>query len=282
MEEKERMPELPEVETIRRAILPELQGHRFVKIQLLWPGSVRGLSPEDFAQGLADQEVKDVRRRGKYLIIDLSQGRKLILHLKMTGCLLIQPCSAIPASHTRAILHLDSNNSLHLTDQRKFGGMWLVEDENEVVGTLGPEPLDSRFSPWALRKALRQHSIPIKALLCDQRIIAGIGNMYADEALYEARIHPLRKANSMTPAESDRLHRAVCHVLIEGIARCGASVNTYQQPNGEPGFAHLFFQVAHRRGERCYHCRTPISRISIRGRGTYFCPKCQPIPAGIA
>jgi len=147
------MPELPEVETIRRAILPELQGRRFMKIQLLWPGSIRGLTPEAFSQGLTDQVVKDVRRRGKYLIVDLSGGKKLILHLKMTGCLLIQPCSAIPTAHTRAVLHLDSNNCLHLTDQRKFGGMWLVDDENEVVGALGPEPLDSRFSSWALRKA---------------------------------------------------------------------------------------------------------------------------------
>ena len=270
------MPELPEVETIRRALLPELLGRRFVKVRLVWPGSVRGLSPEAFSEALTGQVVKDIRRRGKYLLVDLSEGRKLVIHLKMTGCLLIQPCSAIPTDHTRAVLHLDNDNSLHLTDQRKFGSMWLVDDENEVVGSLGPEPLDHRFSPWALRKALRQHSIPIKALICDQRIIAGIGNMYADEALHEARIHPMRKASSMTPKEADRLHRAICHVLIEGIARCGASVNTYQQPNGEPGFAHLFFQVAHRRGERCFRCKTPIQRILVRGRGTYFCPKCQP------
>lgn len=270
------MPELPEVETIRRDLIPELLGHCFTSVDLIWPGSIRLCSPETFCQGLTGQAVKDIRRRGKYLIFDLSGGCILVFHLRMTGCLLIQPSSAKPNIHTRAVLHLDNKKSLHLVDQRKFGCMWLVDDEKLVLGALGPEPLDHRFSPWALRRALRQRNVSIKALLCDQRIVAGIGNMYADEALYEARIHPLRKASDMTPKEIDRLHRAVCHVLVEGIARCGASINTYRQPNGEPGLAHLFFHVAHRRGERCFRCKTPIERVIVRGRGTYFCPKCQP------
>jgi formamidopyrimidine-DNA glycosylase len=200
---------------------------------------------------------------------------KLILHLKMTGCLLIRPSDAEPLPHTRAILYLDNSTSLHFLDQRKFGGMWLVQNENEVVGGLGPEPLDHAFSVDALRELLSQHDIPVKPLLCDQMIIAGIGNMYADEALFEARIHPEKKTRKLKAKECERLYNAICHVLVEGIARCGASVSTYQQPDGEPGFAHLFFQVAHRRGERCYRCETPIKRIALRGRGTYFCPKCQ-------
>lgn len=271
------MPELPEVETIKNALIPDVVGRRFNKVTLLWPDLVRQPSPEKFCQRLTGQTVKDIRRRGKYLLFDLTNDNKLILHLKMTGCLLLQPSPATPESHTRVILHLDNDTDLHFLDQRKFGAMWLVADEKEVTGTLGPEPLDRRFTAWALRKALSQRDTPIKVLLCDQTVIAGIGNMYADEALFEARIHPLRKAKDMSMGENERLYRATGHVLIEAIARSGASVNTYQQPNGEPGFAHLFFKVAHRRGERCYNCDTPIERISLRGRGAYFCPKCQVI-----
>ncbi len=270
------MPELPEVETIKNELVPEVVGRRFTKVTLLWEGQVRQPSAQEFRRDLAGQVVKGIRRRGKYLIFDLSGKQKLILHLKMTGCLLIKPSYAEPGPHTRAILHLDNSTSIHFLDQRKFGAMWLVQDENEVIGGLGPEPLEHSFTLKELREILSRHDIPIKPLLCDQTIIAGIGNMYADEALFEARIHPEKKARSLTAKESERLYSAICHVLIDAIARCGASVNTYQQPDGEPGFAHLFFQVAHRRGERCYRCNTPIERIVLRSRGTYFCPRCQP------
>ena len=269
------MPELPEVETIKNGLIPEVVGRRFLKANLLWPGQVRQPSPEEFRRDIVGRTVEGIRRRGKYLIFDLSGRLKLILHLKMTGCLLIRPSDAEPGPHTRAILYLDNSISIHFLDQRKFGGMWLVQNENEVVGGLGPEPLDHAFSVNALRETLHKHDIPVKPLLCDQTIIAGIGNMYADEALFEARIHPEKKTRKLTTKESERLYTAICHVLVEGIARCGASVSTYRQPDGEPGFAHLFFQVAHRRGERCYRCETPIERIALRGRGTYFCPKCQ-------
>ncbi len=269
------MPELPEVETIKNDLVPKMVGHRLTKVTLLWPGSVRHPSPDDFCRGLSNQVVENIRRRGKYLLFDLGDGRKLIIHLKMTGCLLLHPSSTTPERHARAILHLDNGTRVHFLDQRKFGVMWLVDDENEVVGFLGPEPLDHRFSVWALRKALGQHKIPVKVLLCDQTAIAGIGNMYSDEALFEARINPLKKAGDLTTTETERLYRSIGHVLTEAIARSGASIATYQLPNGEPGFAHLFFQVAHRRGERCYRCNTLIKRISLRGRGTYFCPRCQ-------
>ncbi len=269
------MPELPEVETIKNGLMPGVVGRRILKANLLWPGQVRRPSPEEFRRDIVGRTVEGIRRRGKYLILDLSGPLKLILHLKMTGCLLIRPWDADPLPHTRAILYLDNSTGVHFIDQRKFGGMWLVENENEVVGRLGIEPLDHAFGVEALRNLLRQHDVPVKPLLCDQMIIAGIGNMYADEALFEARIHPEKKTRHLKPRECERLHQAICHVLAEGIARCGASVNTYQQPDGEPGFAHLFFQVAHRRGERCYRCQTPIRRIALRGRGTYFCPKCQ-------
>jgi len=269
------MPELPEVESIKNDLISKVVGQGFTNVTLLWPGGVRQPSPDDFCRGLCGQTVKDIRRRGKYLLFDLDNGKKLILHLKMTGCLLLQESPITPELFTRAVFHLDNSTDLHFVDQRKFGVMWLVDDESEVVGSLGPEPLGHRFTVWALRKALGQHKVPIKVLLCDQTVIAGIGNMYADEALFEARIHPLKKGSDLSTRENERLYRAIGHVLTEAIARCGASVNTYQLPNGEPGFAHLFFQVAHRLGERCYRCNTPIKRVSLRGRGTYFCPRCQ-------
>lgn len=269
------MPELPEVETIKNGLIPTVVGRRFLKANLLWPGQVRCPSPEEFRRDIVGQTVENIRRRGKYLIFDLSGRQRLIFHLKMTGCLLIRPSDAEPLPHTRVILYLDNSSSLHFLDQRKFGAMWLVHNEDEVLGKLGVEPLDHSFSPTALRELLGKHDIPVKPLLCDQTVIAGIGNMYADEALFEAGIHPEKRTRRLKAMECERLYGAICHVLIEGIARCGASVSTYQQPDGEPGFAHLFFQVAHRRGERCYRCDTPIERISLRGRGTYFCPKCQ-------
>lgn len=269
------MPELPEVETIKNCLVPQVIGRRFLKVNLIWPGQVRRPSPEEFRRDIVGQTMEGLRRRGKYLIFDLSGGLKLILHLKMTGCLMVSSWDAEPCPHTRAILFLDNATSIHFIDQRKFGGMWLLKDEREVIGRLGIEPLDRDFGAEALRELLVRHDVPVKPLLCDQTVIAGIGNMYADEALFEAGINPLRSTRKLKARECERLYNAISHVLIEGIARCGASVNTYRQPDGEPGFAHLFFKVAHRRGERCYRCETPIKRIALRGRGTYFCPTCQ-------
>ena len=269
------MPELPEVETIKNCLLPQVVGRRFTGVTLLWPRLVREPSPEEFCHRIAGQTIKDIRRRGKYLLFHLSGGERLILHLKMTGVLLLQLSSVPVEPHTRAVLHLDNGTDLSFCDQRKFGAVWLVKDERVVIGKLGPEPLDNNFTPDVLGKMLQRHATPIKALLFDQNIIAGIGNMYADEALFAAGISPLKRAKDLSAEESKRLHQAIRQVLTAAIGHGGASVNTYQQPNGQRGLAHFFFQVAHRRGERCYTCHTAIERITIRGRGTYFCPNCQ-------
>ena len=197
------------------------------------------------------------------------------MHLKMTGVLLLLPSPAEPEKHTRAIFYLDDGNELHFRDQRKFGVLWLVKDEREVIGKLGPEPLTCDFTPEALSNILIKHNIPIKALLCDQNIIAGIGNMYADEALFTARVDPEKKAKDLSKEEVKQLHQAVCQVLSAGIDHGGASVNTYQHPDGGQGTAQQSFCVAHRYGELCPYCGTRIERMRIRGRGTYFCPRCQ-------
>ncbi len=269
------MPELPEVETIKNELLPRIVGHRITDVTLLWEGIVGYPPAEEFRSRLIGQEIRGGRRRGKYLILDLSGGEALIVHLKMTGALLLEPVSDELQRFTRAIIHLDNRKKLYFRDVRKFGRMWLVKDANEVVGKLGPEPLETGFSSRVLAEILKNRTAPIKALLTDQNLIAGIGNMYADEALFAARIHPLRSGGSLSHDEVKRLHRAIQKVLRSAIDNKGASVENYFRPGGEVGTAHSQFKVAHRRGKRCPVCGTPIQRISVRNRGTYFCPHCQ-------
>ena len=270
------MPELPEVETVKNELLPHIIGHRITGVTLCWEGIVRQPSAEEFCSRLIGQRITRVTRRGKYLILDLTSSEVLIIHLKMTGSLLLKPASAEPEKFTRAILHLDKETEVHFRDPRKFGVMRLVEDKNTIVGKLGPEPLDTGFTPQVLSERLNNRKAPIKALLCDQTFVAGIGNMYADEALFAARIHPLRLGKNLSRDEIERLYQAIQQVLWSAIGNKGASVENYFRPGGELGTAHFQFKVAHRGGKPCPICGTPIQRIPIRNRGSYFCPKCQP------
>jgi len=270
------MPELPEVETIKNELLPRIVGHRITSVSLFWDGIVRHPSVEEFCSRLPGQKITGGTRRGKYLILNLSSSEVLIIHLKMSGSLLLNPASAEPERFTRAILHLDKEIKLYFRDPRKFGVMWLVENANSVVGKLGPEPLETDFTPQILAQLLSNRTAPIKALLCDQGFIAGIGNMYADEALFAARIHPLRSGKSLSRDEIERLHHTIQQVLLSAIGNKGASIINYYRPDGKLGTAHFQFQVAHRGGKPCPICGTPIQRLPIRNRGSYFCPKCQP------
>jgi len=275
------MPELPEVETIKNELMPHVIGRRVAGVTLGWEGIVKKSSPEDFCDRLVGQGVTWISRRGKYLIFSLSSGQALVIHLKMTGSLLLNHASDEPDKHIRAVLHLDNNYQIRFRDPRKFGVMWLVEDASRVVGKLGPEPLDVNFTPQALAERLAKRKAPIKPLLLDQNFIAGIGNMYADEALYDAGIHPLRPAASLSQKEIAGLHKAIQQVLRAAIGNKGASVENYFRPGGELGTAHFKFRVAHGLGgEFCPRCGTPIERIVVRNRGTYFCPKCQPLSNG--
>jgi len=272
------MPELPEVETIKNELLPHVVGRRISGVTLFWNGIVRQPSAEEFSSYLIGQRIVGLARRGKYLIFNLTSDEALIIHLKMTGSLLLKPARAELDKFIRAILHLDNATNLHFRDPRKLGVMWLAKDTNSVIGKLGPEPLEAEFTPQVLAQRLKNRSAPVKAVLCDQSVIAGIGNMYADEALFTAKIHPLRSGRSLSRDEVERLHRAIQQVLWAAIGNKGASVDTYLRPGGELGTAHFQFQVAHMlSGELCPVCGTPIERILVRNRGTYFCPKCQPI-----
>jgi len=273
------MPELPEVETIKNELLPHIVGHRITGITLFWDGIVRQPSAEEFCSRLIGQEITGVARRGKYLIFSLNSGNLLIIHLKMTGSLLIGQDSSEPPKYTRAIIRLDKDTNIYFRDPRKLGVMWLVENKNAIVGKLGPEPLEADFTPQLLAQRLNNRTAPIKALLCDQGFIAGIGNMYADEALFAAGIHPLRSGKSLSPEEVEYLHHAIRQILWSAIGNKGASVDTYIRPGGELGTAHFQFQVAHYLGGKfCPVCGTPIERIPVRNRGSYFCPQCQPLP----
>jgi formamidopyrimidine-DNA glycosylase len=265
------MPELPEVETIRRELEPHVIGRIISGLSFFWEGIVRQPSLEEFRNCLIGQRITGLGRRGKYLIFSLSSGQALVIHLKMTGSLWLKD----PEKFVRAVIHLDDGSNIYFRDPRKFGIMWLTDDVGSVGGKLGPEALGEDFTAKVLAEKLNKRTAPIKALLCDQGLVAGIGNMYADEALFMAKIHPLKAGGSLTEEEVKRLHKSIQKVLAAGIQEKGASTDTYFRPSGEKGSAHWQFRVAHRRGETCPLCGTPLERIVVRNRGSYFCPKCQ-------
>jgi formamidopyrimidine-DNA glycosylase len=279
------VPELPEVETTINDLRPRVVGKKIREVKVLAPGTIAEPSPDQFRQGLSGRTIIDLSRRGKHLVFQLDNGEFLIVHMRMTGSLLLRPAAEPPEKAIRVIVIFEDRTAMHFRDMRRFGKMWLVKDKNSVVGKLGPEPLEPEFTPEALGKILDNRKIVIKGLLLDQKLIAGIGNMYADEALYEARLHPLRPANSLKKAEVLRLHAAIQKVLLQGIRNKGASTETYLRPGGTKGEAHLEFQVAHRKGQECPVCGGPIERITVQQRGAFFCPGCQKLsgrkPPGI-
>jgi formamidopyrimidine-DNA glycosylase len=269
------MPELPEVETIKNELAPWIVGQSFTKVTILDAKVVYGGSAEEVRRGLVRQKVESLERRGKYLIFHLSNGRSLILHLRMTGSLLLNPREIGRCG--RAVFRLSNGHCLVFSDRRRLGKIWLVDDADAVISKLGPEPFDRKFTTDVLEQRLSRHHIPIKAALLNQSIVAGIGNMYADEALFAAGIHPLRRADDLSPAEVRTLHHYIRSVLQAAIASKGASVDTYVRPEGELGTAHSDFKVAHKGGKPCPVCGSPIERCVVQNRGTYFCLKCQPL-----
>jgi formamidopyrimidine-DNA glycosylase len=267
------MPELPEVETIKNELSPWIVGQSFTEVTIFDARLVCGGYAEEVRCGLIGQKVEGLERRGKYLIFHLSNGRSLIMHLRMTGILLLNAKGV--DRYARAIFQFSNGHRLVFCDRRRLGLMWLVDDANTVVCKLGPEPLDKIFTPDILEQRLSRHHIPIKAALLDQCIVAGIGNMYADEALFAARIHPLRRADDLSSEEVQILYHCIRRVLGAAIGCKGASVDTYIRPEGELGTAHSDFKVAHKIGDPCPICGSNIERCVVQNRGSYFCPRCQ-------
>ena len=270
------MPELPEVETIKNELASSVVGRCINGVTLNWEGMVAYPSAKKFCQGILGKRIVGLKRRGKYLIFNLDNGDLLIIHLKMTGALILGNDLSHQPEYTRAVIRLDNGDCVYFRDPRKFGKMRLVKDGTDIIGKLGIEPLEDSFKTGTLVKLLSKRKAPVKMVLLDQTVIAGIGNMYADEALFAAKIHPLRRADSLSYEEIGSLYRAIRKVLRAAIVSKGASVNTYYRPDGGKGTAHFYFKVAHRRGENCYKCGEPLEYIKVRNRGTYFCRQCQP------
>jgi formamidopyrimidine-DNA glycosylase len=270
------MPELPEVETIVNSLRPHVVGRTIIGIVIRDTRPIQKIAVDRFCERLTGLRIKGLERRGKYLVFSLSRGMYLVVHLRMTGALLWNPAG--PEPFTRLEFVLDDRSRLVYTDVRRFGTFNLVRNAGKVVGGLGIEPLSEDFTVAALAEYLKSRRTPVKTALLNQERIAGIGNMYADEALFAAGIHPLRASESLKPKEVAALHAAVRAVLRKAVKNQGASIRNYRRPDGEAGRAHEEFAVAHRGGYSCPRCSTPITRIVVGQRGTYLCPRCQQAP----
>jgi len=273
------MPELPEVETVVRGLRAPLIGRTITAARCDWPRCL--VTPDSllFAARLPGQTMRAVERRGKYIMIRLDPDT-LIIHLKMTGRLYVVPDDAQDYADqwVRCLFQLDNGTQLRFSDARKFGRVYLVDDPSEVVEALGPEPLTEDFTLDAFRARLAGRSGLLKPLLLNQHVIAGLGNIYVDEALYASQLHPLRHANTLTDAELVRLYEAIRAVLRLGVEREGASINWYRKPDGTKGSAQEGLLAYGRTGAPCSRCGHPIEKIVVGQRGTHYCPVCQTRP----
>ena len=264
------MPELPEVETITRKLRPELVDKTIIEADLRWPRTLAFPSARKFKEQIKGQKILRVGRRAKFLNIVLSQFN-LLIHLRMSGDLFIKEGKIKPEKHDRLILKLSGDRSLVFNDTRKFGRVWLMADTESVLGKLGPEPLSRSFTSQWLYVALHNRSRQLKPLLLDQTFLAGLGNIYTDEALHIAKLHPLAVSDSITAKQARVLQDAVRKVLKEGIHRNGASIDWVYRG----GEFQNHFRVYDRKGKPCPACGTKIERIIVGQRSTYYCPKCQ-------
>ncbi len=280
------MPELPEVETIRRQLADHIGGRTIASARVLDPLLVDPEDPAAFEQRLAGRSVRELRRTGKYLFIEFDDGEALAMHLRMTGQLLWTPGEPDePTPYARAVLGIDDGSVVTFADSRRFGRAWFLPAGRSARTRAwgqrtGVDAMSPRFTSRRLGASLERRTAAIKALILDQRIVAGVGNIYADEALFRARVHPRRPGGSLTPAEVRRLHRAIRDRLRMGIAVGGASFDRYRDAHGSRGGMQDLFLVHRRQGEPCPRCRTTIEKGVVAQRGTYWCPKCQPLEMG--
>jgi formamidopyrimidine-DNA glycosylase len=280
------MPELPEVETVRSRLAPVLTGRRFDRVEIFDPRLTRPIDPVEVATKLEGERVSDLDRRGKYLVVGFESGRSLLIHLRMTGSIRHTPADALAADpYRRAVVRLDDGSDVVYRDVRRFGTWLMVEPdelESYLAARIGGEPLARAFTARRLADRLRDRRAPIKSALLDQRTFAGMGNIYADEALWRAGIHPLRPANTLGADDVERLTRAVKAALRAGIARHGATLRDYATPDGRRGRMQHALKVYGRSGEPCERCGAPIEKTRVAGRGTWYCPGCQRLDIGQA
>ncbi len=270
------MPELPEVETVVRGLRAPLLGRTITAATYDYPGGLVTPDGPVFTARITGQRVEAITRRAKYILIGLTHDT-LIIHLKMTGRLYVVPdAEQTPADRwVHFMFQLDNAHQLRFSDARKFGRVYLVADPLQVTHALGPEPLEADFTLELFTERLRHRSGHLKPLLLNQSFVAGIGNIYADEALFDSQLHPLRRADTLTPADIARLYAAIRRALLAGIDREGASINWYRKPDGTPGSAQDSLLAYGRTGEPCSRCGHPIEKIVVGQRGTHFCPACQ-------
>ncbi len=273
------MPELPEVETVVRDLRPLLAGRRIVVVRRTSEHKLRRPWLPEWSAHLAGQSIAGVRRRGKWIVLALASGCFLVIHLGMTGQLtVVAPGEAI-AAHTHLIFDLDTpDRQLRFRDARRFGRASLFPNEGELQtffadNGLGPEPFALDPRDW--RASLAATTRPIKAVLLDQTVVAGVGNIYADEALYEARLHPLTHACDLERAQADRLRKAIATVLTRAIDRGGSTIRDYVGGSGRAGGYQEEFRAYGRKGEPCHRCRTPMASLRLGGRASHYCPSCQ-------
>jgi formamidopyrimidine-DNA glycosylase len=272
------VPELPEVETVRRRLEPVLAGRTIASAAVVDSRLTRPLDPLPVAAELVGERVAAVDRRGKYLILRFASGRALLVHLRMTGTFRHGAGEVGEDPYRRAQIELDDGRRLDYRDVRRFGTWLLVEPEEVepyLAVRLGPEPLGEEFTVEHLRERLRGRRAPLKAAILDQRTVAGLGNIYADEALWRARLHPRRTAGALRRPQLERLRETIREALRVGIERQGSTLRDYRTPDGEAGAMQVEFKAYGRLGEPCERCGTPIDRIVVAGRGTWYCPTCQ-------
>jgi formamidopyrimidine-DNA glycosylase len=265
------MPELPEVETVKRELEKVVLGKKITEVCVHHPTVIREPSVQNFKKGLAGATIKNILRKAKVLILELSNGKSLVIHLKMTGQL-VYPGNAKQA---RVVFRLSDGKTLDFNDQRLFAELRLLDDWRnfQFIQGLGPEPFDLSLDDF--KQMLAKKKSKIKPLLMDQTFISGIGNLYAAEALFRARINPERPADSLSDKEKELLFKEIKDTLTEAIKYKGSSVDQYVRLSGEPGAYVKYHKVYDRKGQPCLVCKTPIKRTALGGRGTYFCPRCQ-------
>ncbi len=278
------MPELPEVETVRRTLLPNLAGRRIEAVKLgQFVGVLGECDPALFTASTVGRTVTGIRRRGKYLLIDFDDESGLIVHLRMTGSLTFADSNPEPIRFEHLCLALDNGSTLRFADQRKFGRVQLrpADAFAPLENKLGPEPLEPAFSAGYLGKLLAGRTAPIKALILDQRLIAGVGNIYADEALFRSRIHPQTPGGDLTGSQVASLVRSIKTVLRSAVENRGTSFSSYRDANGQTGSNQFRLRIygRGRSNQPCVRCGSPLTTLTVGGRTSHLCPRCQPVPS---
>ena len=271
------MPELPEVETVVRGLRGPLIGRRIVNMWQDWEPTIHSPGAAEFAARVRGQAITAIDRRGKYILIQLEHDT-LVIHLKMSGRLYVVAAEAAREAdkwvHVR--FDLDAGRQLRFSDVRKFGRVYLTADVGTLLAHLGPEPLSEEFTLGYFHEGMNGRKRAIKALLLEQEFIAGVGNIYADEALFRAGIHPTTPAYQLTEDDAALLHQTIRDALLLGIQHEGASINWYRKPDGEKGESQNHFYVYGRAELPCRQCGARINKMRVAQRGTHFCPECQP------